>query len=115
MATLQRGLLGVLVTLVCAVSPFVTADTDEPSVSVTAAPQATQPLRPGDQLRAQARRSLFVEFPELYPAIQRGGAFGGSWSNAIATDIFARSEQGIADAKRLSTITEVASRTWLIN
>ena len=114
MATLQRGLLGLSVALACAVSPFVTADNGVSSESVTPAPQATQSLRPGDQLRAQARRSLFVEFPELYPAIQRGGAFGGSWSNAIATDIFARSEQGIADAKRLSTITEVAPKTWLI-
>ena len=69
MATLRRGLLGLSAALVCAVSPFVTADAGESSVSVTPAPQATQSLRPGDQLRAQARRTLFVEFPELYPAI----------------------------------------------
>lgn len=38
--------------------------------------------------RVDARASLFVEFPGIVPAIQRGGAFGGSFSRAIATDIF---------------------------
>ena len=38
--------------------------------------------------RVDARASLFVEFPGILPAIQRGGAFGGTFSRAIATDIF---------------------------
>ena len=64
--------------------------------------------------RVDARASLFVEFPEILPAIQRGGAFGGTFSRAIATDIFKASEEGIADARRLSRIEQVAPRTWII-
>jgi hypothetical protein len=57
---------------------------------------------------------LFVEFPGIVPAIQRGGAFGGSFSRAIATDFFKASEEGIADARRLSRIEAVAPHTWMI-
>ncbi len=64
--------------------------------------------------RVDARASLFVEFPDIVPAIQRGGAFGGSFSRAIATDIFAASEEGIADARKLSRIERVAPNTWII-
>lgn len=64
--------------------------------------------------RVDARASLFVEFPGIVPAIQRGGAFGGSFSRAIATDIFNPSEEGIADARRLSRIEAVAPNTWII-
>ena len=64
--------------------------------------------------RLDARASLFVEFPGIVPAIQRGGAFGGSFSRAIATDIFNASEEGIADARRLSRIEAVAPNTWII-
>ena len=64
--------------------------------------------------RVDARASLFVEFPGIVPAIQRGGAFGGSFSRAIATDIFAASEEGIADARKLSRIERVAPNTWII-
>ena len=64
--------------------------------------------------RLDARASLFVEFPGIVPAIQRGGAFGGSFSRAIATDIFKASEEGIADARRLSRIEAVAPRTWMV-
>ena len=71
-------------------------------------------LAAGTSERIDARASLFIEFPDLYPAIKRGGAFGGTWSNAIARDIFAASEQGIQDAKALGTIEEVAPRTWMI-
>ena len=71
-------------------------------------------LAAGASERIDARASLFIEFPDLYPAIKRGGAFGGTWSNAIARDIFAASEQGIQDAKALGTIEEVAPRTWMI-
>ena len=59
-------------------------------------------------------RHFLSSFLILYPAIKRGGAFGGTWSNAIARDIFAASEQGIQDAKALGTIEEVAPRTWMI-
>lgn len=68
-------------------------------------------LAAGTSERIDARASLFIEFPDLYPAIKRGGAFGGTWSNAIARDIFAASDQGIKDAKALGTIEEVAPRT----
>ena len=71
-------------------------------------------LAAGTSERIDARESLFFEFPDLYPAIKRGGAFGGTWSNAIARDIFAASEQGIQDAKALGTIEQVAPRTWMI-
>jgi glyoxylase-like metal-dependent hydrolase (beta-lactamase superfamily II) len=64
--------------------------------------------------RLDARASLFVEFPGIVPAIQRGGAFGGRFSRAIATDIFKASEEGIADARRLSRIEAVAPNTWMI-
>ena len=64
--------------------------------------------------RVDARASLFVEFPGILPAIQRGGAFGGAFSRAIATDIFKASEEGIADARKLSRIEAVAPRTWII-
>ena len=64
--------------------------------------------------RVDARASLFVEFPDIVPAIQRGGAFGGVFSRAIATDIFNASEEGIADARRLSRIEAVAPSTWII-
>ena len=64
--------------------------------------------------RLDARASLFVEFPGIVPAIQRGGAFGGSFSRAIATDIFKASEEGIADARRLSRIEAVAPNIWMI-
>ena len=64
--------------------------------------------------RVGARESLFIESPGIIEAIQRGGAFGGDFSRAIATDIFARSEAGMADADRLGRITAVAERTWLI-
>ena len=71
-------------------------------------------LAAGTSSRVDARASLFIEFPDLYPAIKRGGAFGGSWSNAIARDIFAASDEGIADARTLGRIEEVAPRTWMI-
>ena len=58
-----------------------------------------------------ARALLFVKFPGIVPAIQRGGAFGGSFLRAIATDIFKASEEGIADARRLSRIEAVAPHT----
>ena len=61
--------------------------------------------------RLDARASLFAEFPGIVPAIQRGGAFGGSFSRAIATDIFKASEEGVADARRLSRIETVVPRT----
>ena len=64
--------------------------------------------------RLDARASLFVEFPGIVPAIQRGGAFGGSFSRAIATDIFKASEEGIAYARRLLRIEAVAPHTWMI-
>jgi alkyl sulfatase BDS1-like metallo-beta-lactamase superfamily hydrolase len=64
--------------------------------------------------RVDARASLFVEFPEILPAIERGGAFGGTFSRAIATDIFNASEEGIADARKLSRIEAAAPRTWII-
>ncbi len=64
--------------------------------------------------RVDARASLFIEFPGIVPAIQRGGAFGGAFSPAIATDIFNASEAGIADARKLSRIEPVAPRTWII-
>lgn len=71
-------------------------------------------LAAGSLDRIDSRASLFVEFPDLYPAIKRGGAFGGPWSNAIARDIFAASEQGISDARELGKIEEVAPNTWMI-
>ena len=55
-----------------------------------------------------------MEFPAIVPAIQRGGAFGGSFSRAIATDIFKASDEGIADATRLSRIEAVAPHNWMI-
>jgi len=64
--------------------------------------------------RLDARASLFMEFPGIVAAIQRGGAFGGSFSRAIATDIFKASEEGIADARRLSRIEAVAPNIWMI-
>ena len=64
--------------------------------------------------RVDARASLFVEFPGIVPAIQRGGAFGGAFSRAIATDIFNASDEGIADARKLSRIEAVAPNTWII-
>ena len=63
--------------------------------------------------RVDARASLFVEFPSIVPAIQRGGAFGSSFSRG-ATDIFNASEEGIADARKLSRIEAVAPNTWII-
>ena len=64
--------------------------------------------------RVDARASLLVEFPGIVPAIQRGGAFGGAFSRAIATDIFNASDEGIADARKLSRIEAVAPNTWII-
>ena len=64
--------------------------------------------------RVDARASLLVEFPGIVPAIQRGGAFGGAFSRAIATDIFNASDEGIADARKLSRIEAVAPSTWII-
>jgi len=58
-----------------------------------------------------ARASLFVEFPGILAAIQRGGAFGGAFSRAIATDIFKASDEGIAGARKLSRIEAVGPRT----
>ncbi len=64
--------------------------------------------------RVGARQSLFVQFPGIVAAIQRGGAFGGTFSRTIATDIFATTDAGIADARRLSRIEAMAPRTWMI-
>ena len=64
--------------------------------------------------RVDARASLLIEFPGIVPAIQRGGAFGGTFSTAIATDIFSASDAGIADARKLSLIESVAPKTWII-
>jgi glyoxylase-like metal-dependent hydrolase (beta-lactamase superfamily II) len=64
--------------------------------------------------RVDARASLLVEFPGIVSAIQRGGAFGGTFSRAIATDIFNASDEGIADARKLSRIKAVAPSTWII-
>jgi alkyl sulfatase BDS1-like metallo-beta-lactamase superfamily hydrolase len=64
--------------------------------------------------RVDARASLLVEFPGIVSAIQRGGAFGGTFSRAIATDIFNASDEGIADARKLSRIKAVAPNTWII-
>ena len=64
--------------------------------------------------RIDARTSLFIEYPELLAAIQKGGAFGGDFSVPIATQIFNPSEAGIADARRLGRIEQVTDRTWII-
>jgi len=60
------------------------------------------------------RSRLFLEHPELIDAIKRGGSFGGQYSRAIAHGMFTRTGKGVKDARKLTTIEEMAPRTWLI-
>ncbi|MEH6550918.1 MAG: alkyl sulfatase dimerization domain-containing protein [Pseudomonadales bacterium] len=60
------------------------------------------------------RELLFLEHPEMIPAIAEGGGFGGDFSKAIGQDIFGNSPEAQADAEEMSRIVEVAPRTWMI-
>jgi alkyl sulfatase BDS1-like metallo-beta-lactamase superfamily hydrolase len=103
-------ILGLLASNNTSVRPVISAI----DAAKSSAMQSAARLAAGRSSRVDARASLFIEFPDLYPAIKRGGAFGGSWSNAIAQDIFAASDEGIADARALGRIEEIAPRTWMI-
>jgi len=58
---------------------------------------------------------LLLEYPSLIRAIKRGGAFGGEFSRQVGTHMFSRDSKAIADALKLTSIQELAPRTWLIH
>ena len=61
------------------------------------------------------RMDLIGSDPDLAEAIIGGGAFGGSYSQAVAQNMFDRNHaEAIEDAKAKVEIVEVADRTWLV-
>ena len=61
------------------------------------------------------RDMLLLEYPSLIRAIKRGGAFGGEFSRQVGTHMFSRDPKAIDDALKLTSIEELAPRTWLIH
>ncbi|MBW2713808.1 MAG: MBL fold metallo-hydrolase [Deltaproteobacteria bacterium] len=57
---------------------------------------------------------VLLENPSVIRAIKRGGAFGGEFSRHVATGMFSRNPDAIADAIELTRVEEFAPRTWLI-
>jgi alkyl sulfatase BDS1-like metallo-beta-lactamase superfamily hydrolase len=80
------------------------------SVAFRAAATAARQADVGD-----ARIHLLLENPDVMERIAGGGAFGGAFSRHVAQNMFGRNhEAAIEDAKRLTTIEEVADRSWLV-
>ena len=68
-----------------------------------------------DKAGADARTRLFMENPKLIDRIAGGGAFGGEFSRHIGQHIFARHHQpAIDDALKMTSITAIGERQWLI-
>ncbi|MFQ3322631.1 MAG: hypothetical protein ACI90U_000443 [Pseudomonadales bacterium] len=67
-----------------------------------------------DNQIVSARDMLFIEYPELLPAIAKGGAFGGDFSRLAAQSMFGRFPDAIKNVKSKTTIDNIASRTRLI-
>ncbi len=57
---------------------------------------------------------LMLEYPDMIRAISKGGAFGGKFSRAMAQGMFGREPEAIQDGLELTSIEELAPRTWLI-
>ena len=60
------------------------------------------------------RTMVLVENPGLIKRIMQGGAFGGEYSMAAATNMFGRTEEAIADVRDKTTVVEVGPRSYLI-
>lgn len=64
--------------------------------------------------KISVKEMVLLENPQLIRVIKRGGAFGGSFSRKVAMRMFSRDPEAIEDALKLTTIEELAPRTWLI-
>jgi len=63
----------------------------------------------------EAKTRVVLDDPELLRAITEGGAFGGSYTPAIATNMFnAKSDRAIAEVRERVEVIEVGERSWLI-
>jgi len=63
---------------------------------------------------ADTRTMVLAENPGLIKRIMQGGAFGGDYSMAAATNIFGRTEDAIEDVRKKTTVIEVGPRSYLI-
>ncbi len=68
-----------------------------------------------EQHRNEVRMGVVLSDPDLTDAVIGGGAFGGSFSPAVALNMYDRNHtEAIEDAKRLVEIEEVCPRSWLV-
>jgi len=63
---------------------------------------------------ASVRERVLLERPEVAAAMLRGGGFGGEYSARIASHMFGRDPEAIAEAREKMRIEAPAPRTWLI-
>ncbi|MBE9539569.1 MAG: MBL fold metallo-hydrolase, partial [Proteobacteria bacterium] len=63
---------------------------------------------------ADTRTMVLAENPGLIKRIMQGGAFGGDYSMAAATNMFGRTEDAIEDVRKKTTVIEVAPRSYLV-
>ena len=63
---------------------------------------------------AETRTMVLMENPELLRRISSGGAFGGDYSMAAATNMFGRTEEAIDDVRNKTKVVEVGPRSYLI-
>ena len=60
------------------------------------------------------RTMVLAENPQMIKRIMEGGAFGGAYSMAAATNMFGRTEDAIEDVREKTTVIEVGPRSYLI-
>jgi alkyl sulfatase BDS1-like metallo-beta-lactamase superfamily hydrolase len=60
------------------------------------------------------RTMVLAENPQMIRRIMEGGAFGGEYSMAAATNMFGRTEDAIEDVREKTSVIEVGPRSYLI-
>jgi alkyl sulfatase BDS1-like metallo-beta-lactamase superfamily hydrolase len=60
------------------------------------------------------RTRVLLENPKMMTALAEGGSFGGEFSAEVAQNMFGRTPEAIAAARKKMKVVEVAPRTWLI-